>query len=204
MVAYPLPLLTATRPRLGFAVVTADPLPEAEGEPVTSGVLLVNPVSSGANMRYRVNGNVYDMRPGMSQKLPPGNWTVDFDRGGNAGTGTYRLQDGTYYFTPSDAGWELYRQRFDVVLDNSQNPATFNFTVNGERRTVAANHTVTVSSAYPTLIRFDRGNGMARSAKMLNTSGTMQIGVNARDNMVDLFPTDDTGHREKTKVELFQ
>ena len=29
-------------------------------------------------------------------------------------------------FTPTDLGWQLYRQRFEIVLDNTQNNQEFN------------------------------------------------------------------------------
>ena len=189
---------------LGFSIVTAQPVPDTQGEEVKSGVLLVDPTGSGANVIYYVNGARYTMKPGMSQKLPAGtNWVVDFDRGGNFGHAAYTVADGTYYFTPSEHGWNLYRERFDVVLDNSENPSTFNYSLNGEEKTVPANRTATISGNYPMVVRFDRGNGLQRASKTLNFSGTVQIGVNARDNLWDLFPTD-AGYREVSKFEPFQ
>jgi len=188
---------------LGFSVVTAEPVADAQGEEVTSGVLLVNPVGSDANVIYFVNGMRYVMEPGMAQKLPVGTrWIVDFDRGGDFGRATYTVKDGTYNFTPSENGWNLYRQRFDVVLDNSENPGTFNYSLYGERKTVAAHHTSTISSDYPMFIRFDRGNGLQRAVKALNFNGTVQVGLNARDNLWDVFPTD-AGYREMSKFEPF-
>ena len=189
---------------LGFSVVTAEPVAEAQGEEVKSGVLLVNPVGSGANVTYSVNGSQYVMKPGMSQKLPTGSkWVIEFDRGGDLGPATYAAKDGTYDFTPGENGWNLYRQRFDVVLDNSENPGTFNYSFNGEEKTVPAHRTSTISGDYPLIVRFDRGNGLKRRLKALNFSGTVQVGVNAADNLWDIFPTDD-GYREVSKVELLQ
>ena len=189
---------------LGFSVITAEPVADAQGEAVTSGTLLVNPATSGANVTYTANGARYVMEPGWSQKLPAGSsWVVDFDRGGAWGHATYTVNDGTYYFTPGENGWNLYRHRFDVVLDNSENPSTFNYTLDGEKKTVAAHSTAKVSANYPMVIRFDRGNGLKRAAKVLNFDGTVQVGVNARDNLWDIFPTD-AGNREVTKVELFR
>ena len=189
---------------LGFSVVTAMPVPDSQGEEVKSGVLLVNPAGSDANVVYFVNATRYVMKPGMSQKLPAGpNWVVDFDRGGSWGHAAYTVADGTYYFTPSEHGWNLYRERFDVVLDNSENPNAFNYSLNGEEKTVPANRTATVSGNYPMAIRFDRGNGLQRTSKTLNFSGTVQIGVNVRDNLWDIFPTD-AGYREVSKFEPFQ
>ncbi len=189
---------------LGFSVVTTDPVNDAQGEEVTSGVLLVNPPDSGANVNYFVNGTRYEMKPGMNQKLPVGTrWVVSFDRGGSLGTAAYTVADGTYYFTPSENGWNLYRQRFDVVLDNSDNPHTFHFLLNGEQKTAAANRSTTISGRYPMVVRFDRGNGLQRAAKLLNFSGNVEVGVNARDNLWDLFPTEE-GTREVTQHQLFQ
>jgi hypothetical protein len=189
---------------LGFSVVTAEPVADTQGEEVKSGVLLVNPTGSGANVVYFVNGARYEMKPGMSQKLPAGtNWVVDFDRGGSLGHAAYTAADGTYCFTPSENGWNLYRERFDVVLDNSENPGTFNYSLNGEEKTVAANRTSTITGNYPLVVRFDRGNGLQRASKTLNFSGTVEIGVNGRDNLWDIFPTN-AGYREVTKFEPFQ
>jgi hypothetical protein len=188
---------------LGFSVVTAEPVADAQGAEVKSGVLLVNPAGSGANITYFVNGARYVMKPGMSQKLQAGTrWVVEFDRGGSLGHASYTAADGTYNFTPSEQGWNLYRQRFDVVLDNSQNPVTFNYSLDGEQKTVAAHRTGTISGNYPLVIRFDRGNGLQRASKAMNFSGTVQVGVNARDNLWDIFPTD-AGYREISKYELF-
>jgi hypothetical protein len=188
---------------LGFSVVTTEPVADAQGEEVHSGVLVVNPGGSSANVTYFVNGTRYEMKPGMSQKLPAGTrWVVDFDRGANFGHASYTVNDGTYYFTPGEGGWNLYRQRFDVVLDNSDNPGTFNYSLNGEQKTVAASRSATISGNYPLVVRFDRGNGLQRAAKALNFSGTVQVGVNPRDNLWDIFPTDD-GHREVSRYELF-
>ncbi len=107
---------------LGMPVVTSTPLPESQGTQTRAGVLLVNPHDSGGNVRYSLNGNNYIMEPAMSQRLPDGKWTVEYDRGGKLGPASYELTEGTYYFTPTaDRGWQVYKHRFDVVLDNTDN-----------------------------------------------------------------------------------
>ena len=93
-----------------------------------SGTLIVNHPSSTATINYNIDGNHYVMEPGMRQKLPGDRkWVIEFDRGQNFGQSAYTLSPGTYHFTPSDLGWQLYRQRFDVVLDNSQSNQEFHF-----------------------------------------------------------------------------
>lgn len=189
---------------LGLPIVTGKPVPDAQGWDVSSGVLLANRPESRATVNYTVNGNAYVMQPGMAQRLDaPGPWTVTYDRGENMGTSTYSVADGTYWFTPTDGGLQLYRERFDVVLDNEGNAQEFNYLLNGQKMTVPANATRTISSAYPMVIRYDRGNGTDLATKMLNFDGNVEIGVNAADNMWDIFPTTE-GQREGGKLRLFQ
>jgi hypothetical protein len=192
---------------LGLPLVTGTPLAELEGEEMTDGVLIINPASSRATINYNLNGNHYVAQPGMQQKLAAlrngRGWLVEFDRGENFGSAAYTLAAGTYQFTPTDRGWQLYRNRYEIVLDNSQSNQEFNFIFQGDDLAVPAGGTRTLSSAYPIVVRFDRGNGSEFVAKTTPmTVGNLQIGVNAADNLWDLFPTNDN-RRETSKVKPF-
>ncbi|MGC3969715.1 MAG: hypothetical protein QM775_21005 [Pirellulales bacterium] len=189
---------------LGLPIVTGAPVEEAEGEAMASGVMIVNPKSSRATINYNVNGNHYIMEPGMAQRLPGGaDWVVEFDRGQSFGPAAYTLGPGTFYFTPSDQGIQLYEQRFDVTVDNSQNKQEFNALVMGENFTVPAHGARTISSKYPVVVRYDRGNGTQFVSRSMYFSGNVQVGVNSEDNLWDLFPTNDN-QRENPKLKLFQ
>lgn len=190
---------------LGMPIVTGQPVSDAQGEPVTGGVLLINAPNTNATISYNVNGNRYVMEPGKTQKLPNTTpvWTVDYDRGASFGAASYSVTQGTYYFTPTDKGWQLYKQRFDVVLDNSQSNQEFNFLLNNEKMVVPANGTKTVSSIYPMVIRYDRSNGTELAVKMLNFSGNVQVGVNVADNRWDVFPTNNN-QRAVANLKLFE
>jgi hypothetical protein len=188
---------------LKLPIVTGNPLPESQSDEVSLGTLIVNPTSSRATINYNINGNHYVMEPGMRQKLPGDRkWVIEFDKGQAFGPSTYTLSEGTYYFTPSDLGWQLYRQRFDVVMDNSQSNQEFHFLFQGEDMAVPAEATRTISSLYPIVVRFDRGNGSEFVTKEIRTSGNIQIGVNATDNQWDLFPTNDN-KRELSNIKPF-
>ncbi|MBL8830688.1 MAG: hypothetical protein JNM18_27185 [Planctomycetaceae bacterium] len=190
---------------LGMPIVTGKPVRDSEGQEVTSGVLLVNPPTSSSMISYTVEGNRYEMQPGMTQHLPGAGqrWTIEYDRGGNFGVDGYTVSDGTYYFTPTDTGWQLYKQRFDIVLDNSQNPQEFHYLLEGERASVPPNGTKTIKSIYPMVVHFDRANGSEIVAKSLNFSGNVQIGVNVADNKWDLFPTNEN-QRAVSNLKLFE
>ncbi|MBI3468228.1 MAG: hypothetical protein HY000_34935 [Planctomycetes bacterium] len=192
---------------LGLPIVTGTPLAEAEGEEVSDGVLIINPAGSRGTINYNINGNHYVAQPGMQQKLaalPEGRgWIIEYDRGERFGPVAYTLSPGTYYFTPTDLGWQLYRHRFEIVLDNSQSNQEFNFIFHGQDLMVPAGGARTLSSNYPIVVRFDRGNSSEFVAKSTPlTVGNLQVGVNATDNLWDLFPTSDN-RRELTNLKPF-
>lgn len=189
---------------LGLPIVTGTPVDEAEGEEMKEGVMLVNPLRTKTTMNYNVNGTHYVMEPGMAQRLPAGTeWVVEYDRGQNYGPAAYTLGQGTFYFTASDQGMQLFEQRFDVTLDNSQSNQEFNALVAGENFTVPAYGSRTITSKYPIVVKYDRGNGSAFVARSMYFSGNVQVGVNSEDNLWDLFPTNDN-QRETTKLKLFR
>lgn len=174
---------------LGLPVINDEPLADSEGTPQRSGTLIANPRRYGETVRYVLNGNPFIMRPGNSQKLKTGRrWRIEFDRGANAGVAEYALGDGTFVWTPTDRGWQLYKERFDVVIDNLRNPRDFHFVLNDEPLMVRAGHARKISNPYPMAIGYDRGNGSERVAKLLNFSGNVEVGINAQDNLLDLFP----------------
>lgn len=189
---------------LGMPIVSTAALPDAEGEPMLDGVMLVNPKSTQVTINYNLNGNHYIMEPGMAQRLPSAEkWILEYDRGASFGPATYELKPGTYHFTPSDQGIQTFQQRYDVVLDNTLSKQEFAFIYNGENMVVPANGTKSLTSMYPMVIRYDRGNGAAFAVKTINFAGNVQVGVNAADNMWDLFPTNDN-QKEVTKLKLFK
>ena len=76
------------------------------------GVTIRNPAEPGAQLSYTIDSrHVYDMAPGQMQQLATkGSYLVEFDRGGEFGRARYTITEGLYDFTPTDRGWELYRQ----------------------------------------------------------------------------------------------
>ncbi|HWB01200.1 MAG TPA: hypothetical protein VG713_22075 [Pirellulales bacterium] len=189
---------------LGLPVVQGPPLPEAEGQEMIGGIMLINPKASQGTVNYLLNGNRYVMNPGMAQRLPEGpQWVIEYDRGDNRGMATYTVTPGTYFFKQTPDGWQLYRERFDVVIDNSQSRQEFHFVYHGENMTVPAGGTLPISGMYPIVVRYDRGNGADQAAKTMYFSGTVQVGINPADNMWDLYPTNEN-QREITTLKLFQ
>jgi len=189
---------------LGLPVINDDPLRDAEGAPQRSGTLIMNPRKHGETIRYVLNGEEYIMRAGTSQRLRTGQpWRIEYDRGANAGVADYTLTDGTYVWTPTERGWQLYKQRYDVTIDNTRNPRDFHFVVNDEPIMVRAGHARKLSNPYPIVIEYDRGNGTEMVSKSINFSGNVEVGVNAEDNLLDLFAEQGNAKRA-VEPELFQ
>lgn len=181
---------------LGLPVVSDDPLPDSEGAPQRSGTLITNPRKHGETIRYVLNGEEYIMRPGTSQRLRTGqSWRVEYDRGANAGSAQYSLTNGTYVWTPTDRGWQLYKQRYDVTIDNSRNPKDFHFVMNDEPMVVRAGHMRKINNPYPIILEYDRGNGAGMVSKSVSFSGNVEVGVNAEDNLLDLFTEQNNAKR---------
>lgn len=189
---------------LGLPVVSGTPVEDMEVSEVKGGILLVNRGKNNATVNYNLNGTHYVMEPGMAQRLEADrNWVIEYDRGQSEGPAAYTLATGTYHFTPSDMGWQLFRQRFDVTLDNTQNKQEFHFVFKGENLTVPAGETKTLTSDYPIVVQYDRGNGSEVAIKSMHFSGNVQVGMNVADNKWDLFPTTDN-QREATALRLFR
>ncbi len=81
--------------------------------PVFSGlpIKIVNPATNNVTLNYTLNGTVYTIPPGYSQKfVEDRSWVVEFSRGGSFGDARYGLEPGVYVFGATSHGWELYHQ----------------------------------------------------------------------------------------------
>ncbi len=170
----------------GMTVAIGAPLPETDSKPTTSGALLINAEQTAVN--YNVNSNAYSMEPEYRQPLPGGRkWVVAFDRGGEFGEARYGISKGTYKFTLTDEGWNLFKHTFDVTIDNSENPFEFLYVLDNKNQKVAAGKVQQHKSEYPPVVRFDDGQGATRAKRV--ESGLYKVAV-TQENTLDLFGED--------------
>ena len=73
---------------------------------------VINPPKSDSALSFSLGGQVYTLEPGSRKefRLSPSP-IIEFDRGGAFGWARYTVGDGTYTFTPTDRGWELYHSQ---------------------------------------------------------------------------------------------
>ena len=112
-------------------------------------LVLVNPKDSGGPVNYLLDGKSSTSEPGTTQTLSgQPTWQVEFDRGEASGQARYTLTEGTYTFTVTEKGWELYRTKFDVTLDNSSNPNDFHYVQGDLAEEVRAGRTQTLRGKF--------------------------------------------------------
>lgn len=164
--------------------IEGTPAPDSTSKVVTSGTLLLN--NSDVDVNYVVNGSSYSMQPGFSQPLGAGTtWVVEFDKGNAQGTAKYTLSPGTYAFEATDKGWELFRQSYDITIDNSSSPIDFHYVLNDETQQVTAGEKQEHKGDYPLVVRFDDGSGTIKQKKL--TKGVFQVGVDIATNSLELL-----------------
>ena len=72
--------------------------------------------------------------PGETTRLTEkGQFLISFDRGSDFGSARYAIHEGVYAFTPTDGGWELYRQKGDDAVADRPNPSVIPRTVERPR-----------------------------------------------------------------------
>lgn len=173
---------------LGLPIESTEPLGPTSEEPITQGILLSNPATTKTTAQYSIAGREYHLEPGSVHAVSGDTArTIDFLRGRDLGRKQYTIEPGTYAFTGTDQGWEVYRQSYKVLLDNTANATPFHCTVQNQRVVVGASGTAEQASMYPIVIRFDRGNGAG--VKRCRVEGDqVKVAINAADNLWDLFP----------------
>ena len=77
------------------------------------------------------------------------------------------------------------------------------FSVRSRIRRRTPGETKALTSDYPIVVQYDRGNGSEVAIKSMHFSGNVQVGMNAADNKWNLFPTTDN-QREATALRLFR
>lgn len=170
----------------GYSAGIGDPLPESEAKLVTDGVVLINGGNTPVN--YNVDNKPFTMQPDYRQALPGGrSWLVEFDTAGSQGTVKKTVTEGTYKFTPTENGWELYKHTFKVTVDND-NPFALHYIIDNQQQTVAANQKREHTSAYPPIIRFDDGQGNEKKKRV--NSGVYRVAVTP-EGAIDLYDEDD-------------
>lgn len=141
------------------------------------------------SINYTVNNDQYSMKPDYQQTLPAGqDWSVRFDRGGQLGEQEYSLSEGTYAFTPTETGWDLFEDTFTVTIDNTHNPFVFNYVIENKQQTLAENQTQQHTNAYPLVIRFDDGKGNEKKKRL--ESGVYRVAL-APDGAINLYAEGD-------------
>ncbi|QDU80138.1 hypothetical protein Pla110_18610 [Polystyrenella longa] len=168
-----------------------EPEIESTDDSIAIGIIIQNPEENGEGVNYQVEGVNYTLQPGENQQLPVNHsQVIVFESGIEAGELRFTIKPGNYAFRQLGAqGWKLWRESFEVTIDNSENTDIFYVTLNEEQIDIPSGQQMTYTSQYPVTALFDRGNGGEPARKQLNDAKTaLVVAVNTNDGLLDLYP----------------
>jgi hypothetical protein len=80
-------------------------------QPPSEHITIRNLTSNGSTLHYRIDGIAFRMLPGYKHVLPGSKtYVIEFHAGEPDQIKRYTLFSAVYHFTPTEQGWELYRQ----------------------------------------------------------------------------------------------
>ena len=163
---------------------------------VTSGIVLIN--EADAPVGFMVDSKSYSLEPSYYQTFRgASSGTVSFDRG-TGETAKYQVTSGSYEFTATEKGWELYRKTYKATIDNTRNPSDFQFVQGTEIRLIPAGESKELTGAYPIAIRFDDGSGNVKEKRLLD--GTYAVAASGEEGLLDLFDPKNLAESEPASV----
>ena len=163
---------------------------------VTSGIVLIN--KADAQVGFMVDSKTYSLEPAYYQAFRGAtSGTVSFDRG-TGETAKYQVTSGTYEFTATEKGWELYRKTYKATIDNSHNPSDFQLVQGSETRLIPAGQSKELSGAYPIAVRFDDGSGNIKEKRLLD--GTYAVAATGEEGLLDLFDPKNLAESEPATI----
>src|SRR6185436_560975 len=106
----------------GIAVAKGNPVADSKA-PIDRGIVILN--KNDTEVGFVLETETFNLKPSFFQAFGDlQKATITFDKG-NGENAQYTVTAGTYEFTATDSGWELYRQTYKTTIDNTGNPSTF-------------------------------------------------------------------------------
>ena len=161
-----------------------------------SGVLIINPAENDAEINFVLDNSSHDVAAGFSRNFTgKDSWVIRFNRGSSKKDARYVIEPGTYVFVPGDNGWELFRRKIKVSVQNNGQDE-FNYLVDNEHAKAEPGETLTHTSAYPIFIRFDCGisldseTSLDSEKRIVDSNLKLAVAVDPQSGGWDLFPAD--------------
>ena len=166
----------------GLAVAKGEPVADSK-LPIDRGIVILN--KNDSDVGFVLETETFTLKPNFFQAFAElRQATITFDRG-NGTHAQYTITEGTYEFTATHNGWELYRQTYKATIDNSGNPSPFQFVLGSQTISLAAGEAKEFSSPYALAFRFDNGGGQTHEKRLFK--GIFKVGTGSADGTLDLF-----------------
>ena len=143
----------------------------------------VSHTDGARSVDYSLAGG-HDLSVGLES--PNARRTVWVDSGG-PGPQRYQVSHGTYDFRLREGRWTLRAvERFRTRIRNDHGIVEFRFLVDDEPVTLSAGQSVDLTSDFPIVVRFDRGDGKEEGRRLLE-GADYTIAIDPETNLWDLF-----------------
>lgn len=180
----------------GVPVMESDPL--SDSKVAITDILLMNDPDSQQAISYSLGQHGFSMQPGEKQALTK-SYTVSFEPEPGATPKQYSLVGGVYRFVQTSQGWDLSKDEpIKVVVDNSENTASFGYLLNGKQFSLTAGEAKEHTDTKAIAIEFDRGNGTT-TRKVVST-GTYRVGIDPNGSLLDLYEAERAATGTETVV----
>jgi hypothetical protein len=172
---------------VGMNTEAGSPVPEDDNDPLLSGTIIKNTGPSEVN--FVVGAKRASLAPDQAKvyKVSDGDM-IEFYKSEKSEKTRYKLEDACYEFRQSSSAWGLYKVKYSVTIDNTDNSGDFRYVALNEQSLVKAGEKKTIESSHPIVLRFDNGNDSVRQKRI--SKGTFKVGMNSKGHL-DLYTTED-------------
>lgn len=159
---------------LDMNIAAGSPVPDDDGDAVFQDAVITNTGSTEVN--FVVNSDRAKLLRGATKSFPVlSSSRIEFFPSESAAKKAFRLEKASYEFRLSEGSWGVFKVRYTVTLDNSENSTDFRYVSENEHATLKAGKSSQISSPYPVVIRFDDGTGDVKQKRL--TKGVFKVGL---------------------------
>jgi hypothetical protein len=171
---------------VGMNSEAGSPVPEDDNDPLLSGTIIKNTGPSEVN--FVVGSKRASLEPDQAKvyKVSDGDM-IEFFKSESSKKTRYKLEDACYEFRQSSSAWGLYKVKYSVTIDNTDNSIDFRYVAVNEQSVVKAGEKKTIESSHPIVLRFDNGNDAVRQKRL--SKGTFKVAMNSKGHL-DLYTTE--------------
>lgn len=165
---------------LDMNIAAGSPVPDDDGDAVFQDAVITNTGSTEVN--FVVNSDRAKLLPGATKSFPVSSSSrIEFFPSESAAKKAFRLEKAGYEFRLSEGSWGVFKVKYTVTLDNTENSTDFRYVSENEHAILKAGKSSEISSPYPIFLRFDDGTGDVKQKRL--TKGVFKVGLTSSGSL---------------------